>query len=305
MDTQNSAPKQRPRISLARIALNLGIAALVMSALPYVSFLTWLIAIPAIVISIIALAKSFPPMEPTLGLIFAIVGWGVSLFAIFITAEWLESFEQLSSPLTEVSENSTTQEPAPATPDSDTAISSWPAVTPLTLEGSGDDVVMLDDPISLAAMDVWGNESGRYLTIRSILSSGETGDLLVLTTEPVNGTVLLDGSGSKTIQGFEISAIGPWALGLKSIAEVPIVEPGAALEGAGHALVRMNPTQGLVTLSVAGNEVGRAFSVRSHGDRPQSVILSADSYDGTVRLDTGTTLLEITAIGPWSITLNK
>ncbi len=163
---------------------------------------------------------------------------------------------------------------------------------------------MLDDPISLAAMDVFGNESGRYLTIRPVLSSGKTGDSLVLAVEPVNGTVLLEGSGSNAIQGFEISAIGPWTLVIKSIAEVPIVEPGTTLEGAGHALVRMNATQGLVTLSVTGNEAGRAFSVRSHGDRSRSVILGVDPYDGTVRLEPGTTLLEITAIGPWSVTLN-
>lgn len=61
-----------------------------MAVLPYVSFLTWLIAIPAIVVSIIALAKSSPPLEPTLGLIFAVAGWGISLFAIFITAAWLD-----------------------------------------------------------------------------------------------------------------------------------------------------------------------------------------------------------------------
>jgi hypothetical protein len=304
MDTQESAPKQGPRISLARIALNLGIATLVMAVLPYVSFLTWLIAIPAIVVSIIALAKSFPPLEPTLGLIFAIVGWGISLFAIFITAAWLNSFEQLSNPAAEVSELSTEREVAPTMPDTDRIDSSWPTVTPLTLEGSGDDVVLLDDPLSLAAIEVFGNESGRYFSISPILSSGETAGSLVIATEPVNGTVLLDAVESNAVQGFEISASGPWTLVIKSIAEVPILGPGATLEGAGHALVRIYPTPGLITLSVTGNEGGRYFSVRSHGDQPRSVILSADPYAGSVRLEPGTTLLEITAIGPWSITLN-
>ncbi len=64
-------------------------AAFVMAFVPWVTFATWLVAIPAIVLSVIGMVKSSARAQPILGLVFAILGWGVSLFAIAITAAWL------------------------------------------------------------------------------------------------------------------------------------------------------------------------------------------------------------------------
>jgi hypothetical protein len=73
----------------AKVGFGLGMAAFVMAFVPWVTFATWLVAIPAIVLSVIGMVKSSARAQPILGLVFAILGWGVSLFAILITAAWL------------------------------------------------------------------------------------------------------------------------------------------------------------------------------------------------------------------------
>ena len=180
----------------------------------------------------------------------------------------------------------------------------WPAMEPLLLEGSGDDVVILDTPVSLAAMDVDANASGRYFGIKPILLSGDSASSLVNTTDPFNGTVLLLGSGDDAIAGFEVTSNGAWSFTIKSISEVPYLAPGSTSEGSGDALVRLDETSGLTTITVVGNDEGRYFGVRPHGDSSFSVINTTDPYNGTVKLDSGTLLLEVTAIGLWSITLD-
>lgn len=180
----------------------------------------------------------------------------------------------------------------------------WPLLEPIVLDGSGDDVVLLESPISLAAMDVSANASGRYFGIKPILTTGEAGGSLVNTTDPFDGTVLLLGTDQDAIAGFEISSSGPWTFLIKSIAEVPYLGPTETIEGAGDALVRLDETVGLTTITVTGNDEGRYFGVKPHGANYSfSVINTTDPYSGTVRLDPGTLLLEVTAIGSWSITL--
>lgn len=181
----------------------------------------------------------------------------------------------------------------------------WPPLAPIVLEGSGDDVVVLDSSISLAAMEVTANASGRYFGIKPILVTGEAGISLVNTTDPFDGTVLLLGTGQDAIAGFEVLSNGPWTFTIKSIAEVPYLGPAETIEGSGDAVVRLKETVGLSTISVTGNIDGRYFGVRPHGAKYSvSVINTTDPYSGTVLLDPGTLLLEITAVGGWSITLN-
>lgn len=295
----------QPTDSAAKVGFGLGIAALVMAFLPWITFATWLVAIPAIVVSVIGMVRSSDRMKPILGLVFAIVGWGVSLFAIFVTAAWLDS-DGLSGLQGGDEPTSLSQDyPVPETSNQDPISPKWPSIVPISLEGSGDDVVVLDKPVSLAAMEVSANEAGRFFSLKPILLSGETASSLISTVDPFNGTVLLSGNDFDSVAGFEISAIGSWALTIKSIAEVPSIAPGMTLEGSGDALVRIEVTEGLRTLAVTGNEAERFFSVRQHDEKSsRSLIRAIDSYSGTVRIDSDTSLIEISAIGPWTISLN-
>jgi hypothetical protein len=213
------------------------------------------------------------------------------------------SIEELqeASPQPDVAEE-TTEEEVSVAPTEEFA---WPEMEPLVLEGSGDDVVIFDQPIpAVAAMEVVANASSRYFGIRPILASGESGSTLVNTTDVFNGTVLLRGAGDDAISGFEVTSNGPWTFTIKSIEEVSKLAAGESLEGSGDALIRLDETQGLTTISVVANSESRYFGVRQHGDSSFSVINTTDAYDGTVRLDSGTLLLEVTATGNWQISFS-
>lgn len=281
----------------AKVGFGLGMAAFVMAFVPWVTFATWLVAIPAIVLSVIGMVKSSARAQPILGLVFAIFGWGVSLFAIVITAAWLgPDIDDESSGgdnSSQVSENSERADPV-----------TWPEFETIVLEGSGDDVLVLGQPIAIAAMDVEGNADSRYFGIRPVLGSGETGASLVNTTDPFDGTVLVEATRGESVVGFEISSAGPWTLTIKSISETPLLAPGETLEGNGAFLLRLNPTDSLTTLTVQGNIDGRYFGIRQHGERSSSVVNTTEPYDGTVRLEPGSSLLEVDSFGAWSIVLN-
>jgi hypothetical protein len=290
----NGAPILDPT---AKVGFGLGMAAFVMAFVPWVTFATWLVAIPAIVLSVIGMVKSSARAQPILGLVFAILGWGVSLFAIVITAAWLgpESDDDFSigdSP-SEVSEGSVSTDPVV-----------WAEFETMVLEGSGDDVVVLEQPIAIAAIDVTGNAESRYFGIRPIMDSGETGSSLVNTTDPFDGTLLVEATSDESVVGFEISSAGPWTLTIKSVSETPVLTRGETLDGDGAFLVRLEPTDSLTTLTVKGNADGRYFGVRQHGDGSFSVINTTEPYDGTVRLEPGSSLLEINAFGAWSMVIN-
>ena len=203
------------------------------------------------------------------------------------------------TPTSDIAENVETVEPEPAAVEF-----SWPAMTEIVLKGNGDDVVLLDGAIPLvAAMDVVANSASRYFGVKPIFASGDSGSSLVNTTDVFEGTVLLMGSGTEEIVGFEVTANGAWRFSIKSISEVPKLLPGETFAGNGDGLVRLDETQGLTTIAVVGNSESRYFGVRPHGDSSMSVINTTDAYDGRVRLDAGTLLLEVTAIGNWKITL--
>jgi hypothetical protein len=203
------------------------------------------------------------------------------------------------SPTGEASDNLETTEPEPAVSEF-----AWPTMTEILLEGNGDDVVLLDQAIpTVAAMDVFANSAGRYFGLKPVFSSGDSGISLVNTTDSFDGTVLLLGSGNEAIVGFEVTANGAWAFSIKSISKMPKLLPGEAFSGNGDALVQLDETQALTTIAVVGNSQGRYFGIKPHGNSSISVINTTDAYDGRVRLDAGTVLLEVTATGDWRITL--
>lgn len=213
-----------------------------------------------------------------------------------------EQVETDSPPQNEETEDAVADQPEPQPEPLEFA---WPQMKETIIEGNGDDVVILDEEIPLvAAMDVVGNASSRYFGVKPIYANGDSGSSLVNTTDVFEGTVLLLGSSGEQIAGFEVSANGPWSLSIKSVSEVPKLIKGETFEGTGDGLLRLDETQGLTTISVVGNSEGRYFGVRPHGSSSFSVINTTDPYDGRVRLEPGTLLLEITAIGDWSIEID-
>lgn len=180
----------------------------------------------------------------------------------------------------------------------------WPSFESVTIAGSGDDVLVLDNPLdTFSALDVTANADGRYFSIKTLGMGGDVEDLVVTSTDPFKGTVLLEGGMNSPIAGFEIKAKGEWALTLKSIQEVPKMEATAPFVASGYQLVRIDETAGLTTVHVVGNADGRYFSVKTHGSTRDLAIMTTDPYEGVVRVNPGTSLFEVNAIGDWVMEL--
>jgi hypothetical protein len=89
-------------------------------------------------------------------------------------------------------------------------------------------------------------------------------------------------------------------------AERPIPDP-LTYEGSGDDLLAIEPPEdGPMLVHVAGNEAGRHFAVESYtagGDRIDLLVNTTDPYDGVV-FDSGSAReLEISATGPWTVTV--
>ena len=69
----------------------------------------------------------------------------------------------------------------------------------------GDSAIDFENPFPIGIAHIIGNSASRYFGITSYDNSGETIDLLVNTTDPYEGTVVLK---SDTVL-FEINAVGP------------------------------------------------------------------------------------------------
>ena len=57
--------------------------------------------------------------------------------------------------------------------------------------------------------------------------------------------------------------------------------------------------------NVTGNEASRHFSIWGYGSNPDLLVNTSDPYEGTVILEEDTVVLEINAVGPWSIQVTK
>lgn len=210
----------------------------------------------------------------------------------------------VSTPSTEEGPEDVQDQNAVEEPKEESSEFEWPSFESLTIAGSGDDVLILDNPLgTLSALDVSANAGGRFLSIKTLGMDGDVEDLVVMSTDPFDGTVLLEGNMNSPIAGFEIKAKGEWALTVKSIQEVPKMDATAPFIANGFQLVRIDETSGLTTVYVVGNADGRFFSVKTHGATRDLAVMTTDPYEGVVRIDPGTSLFEINAIGDWVMEL--
>ena len=179
----------------------------------------------------------------------------------------------------------------------------WPTPTQATLSGSGADFIVLDDPLEGAfAVRVEGNADGRYFGVRTVDAAGERLDGLVNTTDPYDGTrpIGLDG---EVAYGFEIDAQGSWTIEILSLADMPLVTNGESFNGSGDTVLQVS-TSGLTTAQIVGNSESRYFGVRAWTDDGRDgLVNTTDPYDGRVRIPNGAVLIEVEAIGEWSVIL--
>lgn len=176
-----------------------------------------------------------------------------------------------------------------------------PLPEPILLEGSGDTVVDVDWVFGPAIAVIRGNSGSRHFAVTSLDRSNNTIDLLVNTTEPYDGMRPINFT-SQEVARFEVSADGSWSIEIRPLAMADALTVPGTFEGSGdHVFLLEGATPD--TARVIGNSSGRHFAVHGWipGELTDLLVNTTDLYDGTVLLDPDTLIIQVTAVGSWTI----
>lgn len=176
-----------------------------------------------------------------------------------------------------------------------------PSPTPIVFTGLGDSIVDVDLPDDfIGLVHVIGNANSRFFAVKSYDALGNPIDLLVNTTDPYDGVRPLDFRNNEHTTRFEISANGQWTIEVLPLSAIEKLEIPGTFSGSGDyvfALIGGDPD----LANINGNAAGRYFAVLSYGDNIDLLVNTTDPYQGTVILDAKTVIIEVQAIGDWTI----
>ncbi|MCB0173887.1 MAG: hypothetical protein KDJ97_25425 [Anaerolineae bacterium] len=173
---------------------------------------------------------------------------------------------------------------------------------PIAFNGSGDSVENVQMWNGPAMMQVTGNDESRHFAVVPHTVSGEPLMSMVNTTEPYSGRILLP----EPVNRLEISASGNWTVEILPLSSARVVSVPGQVEGSGdEVLVLAGEKPDIAT--VDGNQAGRHFAVIPFTIDGRhvfgSMVNTTDPYQGQVLLDGEVGILEVTAVGPWSISV--
>lgn len=183
-----------------------------------------------------------------------------------------------------------------------------PSFNPIVISGKGDDIKVFAGVNESAIARIKGNSGSRHFAVVNYDGEGNYLDLLVNTTEPYEGIVLLD---SETAE-FEISATGAWEIEVRPLVtarsvavndSIKITDYCGRITGKNDEVIIVVSNQKSTLVTIKGNSSKRYFGVVGYGDSGWDLLVNTtEAYEGTVRLPKGDiVVLEITAIGNWEI----
>ncbi|HUG14685.1 MAG TPA: hypothetical protein VMM78_06660 [Thermomicrobiales bacterium] len=190
-----------------------------------------------------------------------------------------------------------TPTPVPPTP------TATPAPQPIAYSGSGDDVISIEKPggpDSVAIAYIRGNAAGNHFAVTSYGDGGEYVDLLVNTTDPYEGIVLLDIRQGERTTLLEITATGEWHVEVRPLAAARRVSIPGAVEGMGDDVLIVDGTPS--TAHITGNAGASHFAVIAYGDRSHLLVNTTDPYEGRVIIASDVVLVQVDAEGGWQVT---
>lgn len=190
----------------------------------------------------------------------------------------------------------TTTSSTTTTTTTPTTTTTEPAWTAFTVSGSGDDVIDFTIPGDEPAALHIEHSGGSNFAVVTYSAAGERLDLLVNEIGAYSGTVPVNLYSGEEVAEIEITAGGAWTIEALPPADLPTL--GDTAEGTGDAvLINLSDS---TRLSIT-HEGESNFAVLSHGARRELLVNEIGSYSGTVRVDSGSVLLQITADGSWTI----
>ncbi len=296
-----AAPEAKPRSPLALWAMIAGIVAIVSAVIPGLSFVTWIPAIAAIVLGVIALIKKTPRRGQALtGVILGPIAWLVAIIVSVAAVTGLGSrVADDGAPAPEVSEE---QEAPEAEPEPEPEPEVVEPAPDIVYSGTGDTILQIElpagpDSIGIATITHAGSSNFAIFSLDEGLNQR---DLLVNVIGNYSGTVPFNVTGGERISAFEISADGAWSVTLRDVLSVREAPKTASSTGTGDDVLVYRGDATIADISHAGES---NFAVWSFGDRSDLLINEIGNYTGQVRWQAGPALIQVSADGAWTIAL--
>lgn len=193
-------------------------------------------------------------------------------------------------------QNSRTSE---TTTESTTAVDLTPTVSNI-YTGNGDDVIEIELLPEISVFQITGNADDMHFAVKGYDTDGNSTGLFVNTTDVYSGTVI-DPTQETTL--LEISATGDWKVEVSSIYSQQMISIGDTISGSGDEILLIKNYG--KTASIVGNASEYHFAVKTYGAKGNDLLVNTtDPYDGKVMLNDEPVIMEITAVGEWSVTLN-
>lgn len=168
-------------------------------------------------------------------------------------------------------------------------------IDPVTVSGSGADVVEIPSNLAVCLVDAQHN-GGRNFSIWSLDSNMENIDLLVNAIGAYSGTTTT-GMGKGTSQYLEIEADGDWTITMSPISEAHQLENGE--QRSGDDVVFLDASNAK-KLNIVNDGEGN-FSIWAFTSSKTDLLVNEiGSYSGTVA-NKGYSLLVVNSEGTWSV----
>jgi hypothetical protein len=174
---------------------------------------------------------------------------------------------------------------------------------PVKVSGTGDKVVDAVNPFGAAIIHITGNKGSRYFGVTSYDASNTQLDGLVNTTDPYDGYRPLDFRDGQHTTRLEVKAIGAWTIEILPLSTAHVCTIPGSCSGNGDDVLILRGDSKPDTAHITGNKSSRYFGVTSYGSDGHigGLVNSTDVYDGEVIMSPQAVLLEIQAIGDWTV----
>ena len=178
----------------------------------------------------------------------------------------------------------------------DWAESTYGSFDPVTVDGSGDEVVPVPDGVEAAIVTI--EVQGDSARASSVDDSGSSAGSLYLSGtagDSMSGDIGINDYSTAT--GIDVTAAGDWSVTFAPISSAPAL-PEA---GSGSGIYLYEGDGGPVTLDYQGES---NFIIHQVGDGNSSNMLvnEIDSYSGSATMDPGPSIVRVTSSGDWTIT---
>jgi hypothetical protein len=287
-------------------AFVLAVAAFVLGLVPFLGFITWIMAVVAVVLGAIALnrrvqGRGFAATGVILGLVAIVTGFAISGATL---GKVSQTTPQVHAAATDPP--ATTAAAPAAAPTSKAAVPA-PKATPKpmprpvavlkTYSGSGDDVVHVNYSNPVILSFICSSCSGN--TVLQTDSGMDT--LLVNTIGSYHGRHIVNTSDGSLLTKLTITADAHWTLKVEnpSVAiTTRLASIGDTISGHGDDVVAVGSAIGDAKVINRGDS---NFVLQAYGGSDSLVINEIGSYSGTVPLQ-GPEIVQVESNGDWSIT---